>query len=126
MKNSGFSLLEVTVAVAILVTALFGLINLFNSGVVSNQHFRHRVIAMKACEEVMEQLKMMDYSQLPAQNNLAFEVRIPELPNKNIGRIRVVDVSGGKGTLYEITVSAIHPGPTPPPFSVTLVTRRAK
>lgn len=129
MKNNhGFSLLEVIIAATILSTALLGVLAVFNTAFVSNDSIQNQVVAMKAVQEVMEQLRVMDYADLPAQDGLVFEfLDIPELDDKNIGLIEVKDVSGGTGNIYEITVSITHPGSAAVGgFSARLISRKAK
>ena len=126
-KEQGHSLIEVTIAMVILVTAIMGLMGLFNTGFLCNEVTQNRLLAMKAVEEVMEQLKAMDFADLPAQDNLTFKFLDVSLPDPNIGLIRVQDVSGGMGNVYEITVSISQPDlPGVPPFSAQLVSRRAR
>ncbi|MEK7449899.1 MAG: hypothetical protein AAB019_10520 [Planctomycetota bacterium] len=126
--NKGNSLLEVTIAVGILATALMGATSLFNTSAVNNEYTNQRVLAFKACEEVMEEMKVRPFATLlTTYNNTAFAfLDVKSLPNQNIGLIQITDVGAVAGNLYEITVSITHPGPKPPPFSAKLVSRRAK
>ena len=128
MKNEGHTLLEVTIAMTILLTALMGVMSVFNTGFVTNESTQNRLMATKAVEEVMEQLKALDFADLPAQDGLTFAfLDIPNLPDPNIGLMQVQDVSGGQGNIYEITVSLTHAGLTGvPPFSASLISRRAR
>lgn len=126
--ESGFSSLEILVCIVVLGIASLTLLSLISSSMTVNASSQYQVMAYKAAQDVMEQLIAMDYTQLPAQNGLTFDViSIKELTNKTIGSIGVVDVSGGSGKLYEITVRVAYVGDrTVPRLNINLVTRRAK
>ncbi|MBI4713136.1 MAG: prepilin-type N-terminal cleavage/methylation domain-containing protein [Planctomycetes bacterium] len=127
----GFTLLEVIIAMTILVVGVVGLLGGFSLGLNSNQNLQHQTLATKACQEMMEQLKAMDFANLPAQNGLLFDTfEIKEERNgDNLGNVIVADVSGGLGNVLEITVTVSNTAVAPaviPPFSARLVSRRSR
>lgn len=126
-ESAGFTYLELVIAMSILVVGVMGLMGGFNMGFQGNNSSQYKVLEMKAAQEMMEQLKAMDFAVLPAQDNLAFQVmEIPEAPG-NIGLVRVTDVSGGAGNVYEITVTVTIPdGQGLPPLSTRLVSMRSR
>lgn len=123
----GFTYLELVIAMSIMTVGVLGIMGGFSIGFQTNSSMQYQVLEMKAVQEMMEQLKVMDFGDLPAQNNLTFQVvEIPEAPG-NIGLVQVADVSGGAGNVYEITVTATIPnGYGPPPISSKLVSRRSR
>lgn len=125
--TAGFTYLELVIAMSIMTVGVMGLLTGFNMGFQSNNSMQYQVLEMKAAQEMMEQLKAMDFANLPAQDNLAFQVlEIPEAPG-NIGLVRVTDASGGAGNVYEIRVSVTIPdGLGLPPLSTRLVSMRSR
>lgn len=123
----GFTFLELVIAMSILTIGVVGLMGGLNIGFQTNSSMEYKVLQMKAVQEMTEQLKTIDFADLPAQNNLAFQVlEIPEVPG-NIGLVQVTDASGGAGNVYEITVTvAIPNGHGLPPISTKLVSRRSR
>lgn len=126
--ESGVTLPEVIISLAILAGAALSLLGLFGSSLRVNSAVQHSTIAFKAGQEVMEQIMAMDYTSVPAQNGLTFDViGIKELPNPTIGSVTVTDVSGGAGRLYEIVVRISYNGDGAiPKLNINLTARRAK
>lgn len=127
MNNKGHTLLECTIATSILVVVLLGGMAAFCRTQLLSQVVQHNALAMKACQEVMEQLSVMSISDLPAQNGLKFDFTAVPLKDPNIGLITVTTLqTSAKSTIYEIKVSITHGGEEYGPFKAELTSRRSK
>lgn len=68
-KNSGFSLLEVLVAIAIFALAASEMLPAFNNFTGRNSYSHVKVGALQAAEQVLDQLRSVDPSSLPSSGN---------------------------------------------------------
>ncbi|MEK7448947.1 MAG: hypothetical protein AAB019_05615, partial [Planctomycetota bacterium] len=62
------------IAIAFITIALGSFMVTFHSMFQSNHSLQYQTLAMKAAQEMMEQLKTIDFATLPAQNGLPFQV----------------------------------------------------
>lgn len=126
MSNKGHTLIECALALGILSVVLTGALGVFYRGALSDQSNQHEIMAMKACQEVMEQLAVMPINDLLAQNGVQFDFTAVTLETPRIGSIQVATISvSGTNKVYEIVVSIIHDGSEYAPFSAILTTRRS-
>jgi len=68
-RNSGFSLLEVLVAIAIFALAASEMLPAFNSFTGRNSYSHVKVGALQAAEQVLDELRSVDPSSLPSSGN---------------------------------------------------------
>jgi len=91
---SGFSLIELMVAVAILAMAIFGIFNAYSVGFMGMVDARDRTVATNYAREAMEDIKNMDFVSIITQprtfiNGTKFEreVIVPPQENPNLKKI---------------------------------------
>jgi len=68
-KISGFTLMELMIAIAILIIALTGLLAIFARLLSLNENARKLTLATVACQDKMEQIRKSDFSTLYAAYN---------------------------------------------------------
>ena len=145
-RTSGFSLLDVMLALAVLAVAILGVFSLLLALRTRNDSFSAGRHAVRACQEVLE-LALADSQVRPLGDWAAFWDRQVFQPRKvfvldkgtrdgrpiaagdpatYVGRVSVRDVSDPErpGTLWEIAVGVDTTGLTVPPIKSSLVTRR--
>jgi len=79
---SGFSLIELMVAIAILAMAIFGIFHAYSTGFMGMADARDRTVATNYAREAMEDVKNMDF-ELITQGNLS----IPEIFDGKYNRV---------------------------------------
>jgi Tfp pilus assembly protein PilV len=145
---SGFSLVDVVIALSVLSIGILGVISLMIALKARNETFNTSRHAVRACQEVMElALAESQVMTLPAWANkwdrqtfqprkvfaldkVKSDATTPGLADANtyVGRVSVRDVSDPAlpGSLYEIAVAVDTTGLTPEPIKTSLVTRRSR
>ena len=98
-NHSGFSLIELMVAVSILALVIFGIFLAFTTGFQGMADARDRTIATNYAQEAMENIKNMDF-ELITEGNLS----IPEILDGKFTRIITIEENvEGSPNLKEVT-----------------------
>lgn len=91
-SRGGFSLLEVLIAMVVLAIALLGVMGVLLATHQHNTSTSETSSAYIACQEVVEQLRAMNYDTMKQQHNLGFVAKKIH-PSWPIGLIEIEDVS---------------------------------
>jgi prepilin-type N-terminal cleavage/methylation domain-containing protein len=70
-KNSGFTLLELMIAVGVIVIALSGLLAVFSHLMSINENAKNLTLAVTACQDKLEQMRNSNFSTLYSTYNAA-------------------------------------------------------
>jgi len=149
-RASGFSLVDVMIALAVIAIGVLGMMSLLLVLRSRNESFNTTRHAVRACQEVLElSLNEIQILSTPAWlakwSNASFIPRKIFSLDKGVrytgaavgdktdlayyaGSVRVTDVSdpASPGTLFEISVAVDTTGLTPSPIKTSLVTRRSR
>jgi type II secretion system protein I len=111
MKQKGFTLLELIIALGILSTALLALLSLSITVLKVNKHSQNHTAALQLAQEKMESLKALPFDELKGENENGLTTGTVQTLFQRETIIQRQDASG----LAEITVrvlwpSWIHPG----------------
>jgi len=93
LNNSGFSLIELMVAIVILALAIFGIFHAYSTGFMGMADARDRTVASNYAREAMEDIKNMDFDQIITQertaisSNIKYEREIIVQPSVNLKRV---------------------------------------
>ncbi len=98
---SGFSLIELMVAVAILALAIFGIFHAYSTGFMGMADARDRTVATNYAREAMEDIKNMDFDSLEIIDETSFTIPAPT----KFGRIVIVDDYDSIADLKTITTT---------------------
>jgi prepilin-type N-terminal cleavage/methylation domain-containing protein len=78
-RASGFTLVEVILAIALVTVGFLGAMSLVTSTSVTNRRAREESAAYRACRHELENLRGMSWSALTTRTNAAFVGDVPEL-----------------------------------------------
>jgi len=92
LNNSGFSLIELMVAVAILAMAIFGIFHAYSVGFMGMADARDRTVATNYAREAMEDIKNMDFEKIITQsksfiNGTKFEREVIVQESTNLKKV---------------------------------------
>ncbi|MBU4361174.1 prepilin-type N-terminal cleavage/methylation domain-containing protein [bacterium] len=88
LNLSGFSLIELMVAVAILALAIFGIFHAYSAGFMGMADARDRTVATNYAREAMEDIKNMDFELIPITDEE--NPSVPEIFNGKFNRLVTV------------------------------------
>ncbi|MBE3114687.1 MAG: prepilin-type N-terminal cleavage/methylation domain-containing protein, partial [Actinobacteria bacterium] len=96
LSYSGFSLIELMVAVAVLALAILGIFQAYSVGFMGMADARNRTVATNYAQEAMEYIKNMDFGKIETQphstvtiNGIIYE-RLVDVPPQEIPNIKTV------------------------------------
>ncbi|PKP59124.1 hypothetical protein CVT91_07255 [Candidatus Atribacteria bacterium HGW-Atribacteria-1] len=92
LSQSGFSLIELMVAVAILALAIFGIFHAYSAGFMGMADARDRTVATNYAREAMEDIKNMDFDQIVTQSRnyidgTKYEREVIVQPSTNLKKV---------------------------------------
>ncbi|MFH1782840.1 MAG: hypothetical protein ABH848_04415 [Candidatus Omnitrophota bacterium] len=73
-NKSGFTLLELVTGIMMLVVALIGVLSAFSGCFTLNETARNITISINGTQEKIEQIRELDFSQVPAMDGTTFEI----------------------------------------------------
>ncbi|MBU4509789.1 prepilin-type N-terminal cleavage/methylation domain-containing protein [bacterium] len=96
---SGFSLIELMVAITILAMAIFGIFHAYSVGFMGMADARDRTVATNYAQEAMEDIKNMDFKEISSTDPTLIE------GTKFEREIQVVDNVEGSPNLKQVTTT---------------------
>ena len=103
-KNSGFTLLEISAAIAILVVGILSILALYPVGIVSSKRAEDKFISSKRVQELMSELEVLNNSNPPFVPSGVFTYQQKFHNEEYFYIYRVDDISGitipGEATVY--------------------------
>lgn len=101
MKKSGFTLMELMVAAAILASVLLGILGVFTACFVLNETAENLTLAINAAQQEVERIRNLGFSQISAEDGSSFEIAgIADINSEG-----AIAVDSSEPTLLEVTVT---------------------
>jgi len=106
-REGGFTILEVMIALTIFAIVAISITLAIASSARSSEHAQDWTAAYKATQKVMEEVMSLEYSEIPLQDGVTFQVLSTTRPVT--GTIVVEDIGptwgGPAGSAYQVTIT---------------------
>ncbi|MBE3114164.1 MAG: prepilin-type N-terminal cleavage/methylation domain-containing protein [Actinobacteria bacterium] len=106
LSYSGFSLIELMVAVAILAMAIFGIFLAFNTGFQGMTDSRDRTVATNYVQEKMEELKNADFDTVVPDNDESFGI-VGDIKFRRNVNVEYIDGNTNSIVLYPTNLKRV-------------------